>query len=126
MVTTTCNIHDFHHRIISANIMAQAQVVNNTLYVPTFNGTLISINDCTPKLCSLDWADMRYIPSFAGNLAYLVIFALLLLAQLGLGFFYKMWTFVTLMSLGLLIEIIGYAGRLLLHDNVFKFGPFVM
>ncbi|KAK3062542.1 hypothetical protein LTS18_003852, partial [Coniosporium uncinatum] len=64
------------------------------MLVPALNGTLIDPNLCTPSICSMEYAQIDYIPSLGGNLFYLIVFALLLVAQLGLGIFYKTWGFL--------------------------------
>jgi hypothetical protein len=101
-------------------------IVDGVELVPAFNGTLVNYNDCTPEICSLVYANLRYIPEFSGNLAYLIIFALFLVAQTFLVIFYRTWGFFAGMLCGLLLEIVGYAGRLGLHSDVFSFGYFVM
>ncbi|KAF2148648.1 RTA1-domain-containing protein [Myriangium duriaei CBS 260.36] len=102
-----------------------AKVINGTTMVPSLNGTLISKHDCTVATCSMRYAELLYIPSKAGNAVYLVLFVFLLLAQGGLGVRYRTWGFMVGLVCGLLLEIIGYAGRLMLHNNVFSFGSFV-
>lgn len=104
----------------------QEHLVNGTWLVPALNGTLIDPNDCTVQICPLTYANLNYVPTFAGNLAYLIIFAILLAIQIVLGVRYKTWGFLVGMVCGLLLEIIGYAGRVLLHDDIFNFNYFVM
>ena len=104
----------------------QEHLVNGTWLVPALNGTYIDPDFCTVQICPLTYAQLNYVPTFAGNLAYLIIFAVLLAAQLLLGVRYRTWGFLVGMVCGLLLEIIGYAGRVLLHDDVFNFNWFVM
>ena len=103
-----------------------ATIIDGVLFVPAKNGTLVDRNNCTPDICSLDYAELRYVPSMAGNAIYLVIFFLLLAAQGYLGWRNKTRSFLTGMSIGIILEAIGYIGRLLLQADVFAFGPFVM
>lgn len=53
------------------------------------------------------WANVQYVPSFAGNATYLSIFAILLVPQLYLGIRHRTWGFLTGMVVGGLLEISG-------------------
>lgn len=90
------------------------------------NGTVIPLDTCTVDTCSLLFAQVQYRPSFSANLAYLIIFAVLLVAQAVLGCIYRSWGFLIGISCGLLLEIIGYVGRIELHNDPFSFADFVM
>jgi hypothetical protein len=81
---------------------------------------------CTLTTCTLAEAEILYIPSLAGNAFFLAMFVLVLLAHTGLGIRYKTWGVLFGMFCGLLLEVLGYAGRVQLHYNPFKFGPFTM
>lgn len=100
--------------------------INGTFYVPALNGTLINSDYCTTKICAMQYAELDYVPSNSGNMAYLIIFAIILLAQLILGPLYKTWGFFTGIFCGIALEVVGYGGRLGLHSNVFSFNYFVM
>ena len=93
--------------------------------VLTLNGTLINPDFCTIQTCSLDYA-YTYVPSLPCNLAYLATFGAILIAQLCLGVFYRTWGFLAGMIGGLALEVIGYAGRVLLHKNPFNFDYFLI
>ncbi|KAK8861194.1 hypothetical protein IAR55_002013 [Kwoniella newhampshirensis] len=67
-----------------------------------------------------------YQPSRSAGIAYIVVFALLLLAHVGLGVRYKYWlVFVTLVP-GTLLEVLGWAGRLWSYYSVLQVTPFLM
>lgn len=114
-----------HHHHHHSEDFEMATVINGTTMIPTFNGTLIPKHDCNLSICSMKYAQLLYIPSKAGNAVYLAIFAILFLAHTGLGWRYRTWGFMIGLVCGLLLEVIGYAGRVMLHDNVFSFGSFV-
>ena len=80
---------------------------------------------CTLDICPIEYAQISYQPSLGGNIAYAVILGLILIAQLGLGIRYKTWGFMVGMVGGLVLEVVGYAGRVMLHYNPFKFDPFL-
>ncbi len=110
------------------------------------NQTLILNPDlCTLQTCDLSLASFLYIPNLAGNALYLAIFAILFFVQLGLGIRYRVWGFMGAMLLGLVrplavspklkasadwwakaLEVIGYAGRILLHVNPFNNNAFLI
>ena len=93
----------------------------------TFNLTLY--NDpslCTIKTCPIDWATIQYVPSLAGNAFYLAFFIIILVFQIYLGARYRTWSFMVALLGGEILEVIGYAGRIELHDNIFVFGSFLM
>jgi hypothetical protein len=82
--------------------------------------------NCTVGTCPLSCAQVEYLPTLAGNVVYAAAFGLLLIVQLGLGIKYKTWGFTVGIICGLLLEVVGYAGRIMLHDNPFNFNNFIM
>ena len=87
---------------------------------------LLSQNQCTLALCPLDYAFIRYDPSLAGNIFYAAFFGVLLIAQAALGIRYKTWSFMFGMCAGLVLEVVGYAGRILMHYDPFSDNNFLM
>ena len=94
--------------------------------VPALNGTLINHDDCTLDICSMDYAQMSYVPSLVGNSIYLGLFGAILITQISLGIIYKTWGFMIGMICGLILEILGYLGRIMLHNNPFSFDSFLL
>ncbi|RAH55815.1 RTA1-domain-containing protein [Aspergillus piperis CBS 112811] len=92
----------------------------------TNSTTSLSPSDyCTLTTCPLSSAYINYVPSLAGNIFYAAIFSTLLIAQLILGIRYRTWSYLTGLFGGLLLEIIGYVGRIQMHYNPFKFTPYL-
>ncbi|KAG6364813.1 hypothetical protein INS49_006417 [Diaporthe citri] len=93
----------------------------DNLVLNTTNATLIGMQKkyCTLDVCPMSWANISYLPNVGGNVFYLICFAVLLGAQLFYGIRAKTWTYAWPMVAGLLLEIIGYIGRLMLHSNPF-------
>ncbi|CAG7978594.1 unnamed protein product [Penicillium nalgiovense] len=83
-------------------------------------------DDCTLQTCPLSAAYIQYQPNMAGNIFYLALFAIILIGQIGTGIVFRSWSFTVPMVAGLILEIIGYLGRILLHDNPFSFNDFLM
>ncbi|PSK41783.1 hypothetical protein B9Z65_9169 [Elsinoe australis] len=100
--------------------------MSNVRMIPALNGTLIDFQACTVDICSLDYAQLDYVPSKSVNLAYLLIFGLLLLVHCVQGVYYRTWGYAVGMVGGLTLEVVGYAGRLGLHNDIFSFDTFVM
>ncbi|KAF4233393.1 hypothetical protein CNMCM8980_000407 [Aspergillus fumigatiaffinis] len=80
---------------------------------------------CTLDTCPLDWALVRYMPSLPGNALYLVLFLIMLLVQIYQGLRSRTWSYLACMTGGLLLEVVGYGGRLTLHSNPFNFSAFL-
>lgn len=81
---------------------------------------MASPGDCSRDGCSYGF--LEYEPSLAGNAVLLAFFAVLFPIALLLGIRYKILVFTTIIITGILLEIVGYAGRVLLtrNDNTYK------
>ncbi|CAG9972452.1 unnamed protein product [Clonostachys byssicola] len=82
--------------------------------------------NCTLDVCPIETTIYKYNPDKAVNMAFTVIFALIMFGHIYLGIRWKTWGYMTSMILGCLLEIAGYACRVVLHANPFKFLPFVV
>lgn len=87
---------------------------------------IIPDEQCTLSTCSLLQAHYDYVPSLAGNALYLALFAIFLAAQMGLGIKHRTWGFMVGMFGGLVLEILGYVGRVQMHYNPFTSNPFLL
>jgi hypothetical protein len=81
---------------------------------------------CTLDTCSLEYSYSAYQPTFLGNLIYAIVFAICLIVQLVYGFRNRTWGFTACFFCGLVLEIIGYTGRMLMHYNPFKQENFML
>ena len=87
----------------------------------------IGINaPCTLQTCCLAQSSFLYRPSWGGNLCFAIYFAVLCVPQLWLGIRYRQKGFAVGMLCGLILEAVGYAGRLMLHINPFNGNAFLM
>jgi len=93
---------------------------------PGIDSSVTFLSQCTPKLCSLDYAVLRYVPTYSGNLALTSIFGAFLVAQIIFWVFYRTHSFTIAMSCGLILEIVGYCARVQMHFVLFTSGPFLM
>lgn len=107
--------------------MANFSSLTGLLPSPHGNASLIENSElCTLALCDLTLAHLDYLPSLAGNVLFAVLFGLTFIAQILLGLRYRTWGYTIAASLGTLTEIIGYAGRVLMHENPFHDSNFLL
>lgn len=91
------------------------------------NPNLGEFDICTPETCCIElYGSTTYYPTKAGNGVYLGIFVILLVAQIALGVRARTWGFLSGMIGGLLLEIIGYGGRLWMAQDIFSQDPFLL
>ncbi|KAI2777411.1 RTA1 like protein-domain-containing protein [Daldinia loculata] len=76
---------------------------------------MASSTDCVSGRCSRIF--LTYEPSLAGSAIFLALFAILIPITLALGIKYKSSVFATAVVTGLALEVVGYIGRLLLHNT---------
>ena len=81
---------------------------------------------CNVDICPKSYAVLQYIPNLGANAFFLAWFLLLLVVQGLLGVYKKSWSFFSAMMGGCLLEVIGYAARILMHNNIFNFSWFLM
>ena len=93
---------------------------NNTGYGNfTLLLTSADLSECTLSTCDLTLATFDYVPNLGANVFFALLFGLLLIANVSLGVRYKTTGYTIAMVLGLVGEVIGYVGRILLHDDPF-------
>jgi len=83
--------------------------------------------DCTEVVlpdCPVEYTIYGYYPSFPANTFLAVWFGVFFFPNVVFGIYYKAWTYMIALAVGCAIEAIGYAGRLLLHDNPFSWKGF--
>lgn len=82
--------------------------------------------DCPLKVDGVQFANMSYRPNLAGNTLFTAIFGIFLVLQIAFGIRYKTRGFAIAMSCGLVLEIVGYIGRILMRNHMFDFNYFIM
>lgn len=65
-------------------------------------------------------------PSLGGNTALLVVYSIFFVLQIISGVFYHQWWFLTCWSCALILEILGFAGRIWSSQNIMNFNAFVL
>ncbi|KAK8062135.1 Sphingoid long-chain base transporter RSB1 [Apiospora hydei] len=100
-------------------------MVSASDFTTVCNTTILDTELCTPQTCCLSQGWMDYIPTLAGNVLYAVIFGLLILPNVFFTVRARTWSFGVWMTLGLIGEIVGYIGRIMLNNNIFSFMGFL-
>lgn len=67
--------------------------------------------------CPVEGTLYGYEPSLAANAFFAAIFGLCMVLQFIFGFKYRTWTYMIGVGVGCLGEMIGYIGRIMLHNN---------
>jgi len=73
--------------------------------------------DCTTETCPVEGGYVSYKPSVGGNAFFLAAFATLVPVVVGLGLRFRTLAFSAVMVAGILLEVLGFLGRLLLKGN---------
>ncbi|KAK9350213.1 RTA1 like protein-domain-containing protein [Lipomyces doorenjongii] len=82
--------------------------------------------ECTLQTCTLRQAHFTYIPSLGGNAFFVGWFSLLIFLQIVLALKYRIWGYFVAMQGGILLEILGYIGRIQMHFNPFTMSPYLL
>jgi hypothetical protein len=91
------------------------------------NATLLANPElCTLQTCDLSLASFLYLPTVVGNGLYAGIFGIFIFGQLYLGIKHRAWGYMIAVILGLVLELIGYVARVMLHDSPFNNNDFLM
>lgn len=67
--------------------------------------------------CPVEATTYGYYPNLGGNIFFTAFFGVLGVFQLGLGLYFRTWTFMAALGIGAFMEMAGYVGRVLMHDN---------
>ena len=99
----------------------------NYCLAPLNGAESILQDECTPSICSVSiCGEIAYIPNLGGNALYMALLIILFIVQLFLCVRYKTFGFLIGMFGGLALEILGYGGRVWLHNNIFNFNAFLL
>ena len=72
--------------------------------------------EVTPQ-CPVEATTYGYYPALGVNTTLLVVFGLCTLGQLAIGIKFRIRAFTFAATSGCLLEVLGYAGRLMMNDN---------
>lgn len=95
-----------------------------------FNGTTYigggSDANCTISVCPVELSIYGYRASLPLSVALIALYGVCCIVQIGLGWRYKTWGFMTAMLLGCIDEILGYVGRIMMYKNPWNHDAFIM
>ncbi|PVH95452.1 sphingoid long-chain base transporter RSB1 [Periconia macrospinosa] len=76
-------------------------------------------NNCTIDTCPVEWSLYGYYPSLPANALFVALFAISMLLHIYQGIRWRSWSFMACMVIGTFGELVGYGGRITLHNNPF-------
>ncbi|KAF8860036.1 RTA1-domain-containing protein [Acephala macrosclerotiorum] len=79
----------------------------------------VNCTSVTPD-CPVGATIYGYTPNLGANAFFCGFFGLFLAANALLPFKYKTWTYGSIIVVGALREVLGYAGRIIMHSNVWS------
>ncbi|KAL9563816.1 hypothetical protein ACKAV7_012058 [Fusarium commune] len=82
--------------------------------------------NCTLDVCPLETSILRYQPNISANSIFIGIFGISMALHLFQGIQMQTWGFMASMTVGCILEIVGYAGRIIIHNNPFDFDGFLI
>lgn len=76
------------------------------------------IDHCTVDICPIESSNYNYLPSLAANGVFIALFCASLVCFLGQGLLSRKFIgFTVAMVCGGILEVLGYAGRIMSHNN---------
>jgi hypothetical protein len=82
--------------------------------------------NCTLSACPLDQSIYQYRPSIPFSAIAIALYIITGVAQLYLGIRYRKWGFMAAMLIGCILEILGYAGRIMLYNDPWDWSGFTL
>jgi hypothetical protein len=76
--------------------------------------------------CPVSRSLYGYYPSLPANAFFLALFAIFMVINAIIGTWKRTWTYLIAMFFGCLAQVIGYAGRIMMHSNPFNMNGFEM
>ncbi|KAG8629135.1 hypothetical protein KVT40_003000 [Elsinoe batatas] len=70
------------------------------------------------SICPVSRTTYGYVPDLGGNAFLCALFAACALLHIGAGTYHRSWSFMVALAGGAIMEAIGYAGRIMMHVNV--------
>ncbi|KAF4995307.1 hypothetical protein FGRMN_5206 [Fusarium graminum] len=85
-----------------------------------------SFDDCTDisALCPVEATVLGYVPNKGSSFFFTIAFGLLFLSAVGVGVWKRTWTYAATLGAGLLLETVGYIGRIQMDPNPWNSSAF--
>jgi hypothetical protein len=97
-------------------------MLNSTVVFIPNSDTCSAVTDQCPVSATV----YGYAPNLPGNILFAVWFGVIFVIGLGFGIRSKAWTFTLALGIGTGGEMLGYIGRLWMHQNAWSSGAFQM
>ena len=113
---------------LAIRALDQNSIDPNNIDVNTTDPIKIAVSRkyCKVGKCPEAWQTIKYRPTIAGNVIYMLLFFVLFGGQLFYGIRGKTWTYMSALLIGIFGEIIGYIGRIMLNLNPFIMNNFLV
>ena len=82
--------------------------------------------NCTLAICPVDASVLEYRPNLAGNSIFIALFGITFILHALQGIKWRTWTYMSVVLCGCTAEMIGYGGRIILHNDPFSFPGFLI
>lgn len=114
----------------SNSLFPPHSIINLFITEPTILLNSISIamkNDCTAvgPMCPADGSSLGYPPSIIASGIFVTVYTVSLVCHLALGFKHKTWVFMSVYCTGSLLDVLGYVGRIFMHNNPYDLNTLV-
>lgn len=110
---------DLYHQILQRAAAPPVNPYNhNVAFGPSAN--------CTLDICPPQQSVYGYIPDLASNTVFLAMFAAAMLVHAVIGLMWNQWWFTCCMVAGCVDEILGYAGRVWMSQDLWNFQAFMI
>lgn len=92
------------------------------VYGPDANCTL----KAGPYYCDPKYGVYQYRPSIAANATFIALYFVALFIHSLIGIKHRTWFFTSTICAGIISELVGYGGRIMLYENPFSFTGFLI
>lgn len=104
-----------------------ASILSTVVELVARKSRIDTLADCTIDTCSIDSSYYFYRVSLSANVAFLVLFSISLIGFVATyAFTRRAFAFTFAMTSGVILEVIGYVGRIQSHQNQWKQDGFLM
>lgn len=82
--------------------------------------------NCSLEVCCPEYSAYTYIPGLASNATFLATFGVAMLVHVLVGLIWNQWWFMCCMVAGCVDEVLGYAGRVWMNQDLWSFNAFMI
>lgn len=82
--------------------------------------------NCTLDVCCPEFSVYAYIPGLTSNAVFLAVFAVAMFVHALVGLIWNQWWFMCCMVAGCVDEVLGYAGRVWMNQDLWSFNAFMI